>query len=305
MVNNNYGNLDFVEDLLDELIQIPSKNNLKIKLDYLENLIGILRWKNKHLQSDLSFEDAIASERFIDNGKIAVKLITGPYSSGTPSMELQSKLLLYLAICHNRNYEIIDIIDNFILTIWDSLDMVDFKKTKTGVYRCHTNTRFAANTLRSYGFLKFTKREAFKTWKLSISGFFAASYILEKYSEQWADYDCSKPYRDRKYKGSIYGDILDAQSDMQDYSRFIKRLEYICRPNSDIFTTFSEVLNEAYSLLIKYWRVLSNPSTKNKEEASYKIIQEIDNLPCMEIFYNELSMSLNLDRLLKDLRLKK
>ena len=103
------------------------------------------------------------------------------YGSGTPPIQLQPKLLLYLFY---RNFggemQVYDIIDTFIKLIWDQLTLLDFKKTQTGVTRRFTNTRFAANTLRAYGLLKFTKREAYKTWMLSLSGLLVASALAAK-----------------------------------------------------------------------------------------------------------------------------
>ena len=87
---------------------------------------------------------------------------------------------MYLLYRHNnKEQKVYDIIENFIKLIWNQLKLLDFEKTKTGVMRCFTNTRFSANKLREYGMLKFTKHEAYKTWVLSFTGIMVASKFLK------------------------------------------------------------------------------------------------------------------------------
>jgi len=53
----------------------------------------------------------------------------------------------------------------------------DFAKTKTGVQRFITNTRFASNELRKYGLLRSDRKAFYHVWELSIFGILCAGYM--------------------------------------------------------------------------------------------------------------------------------
>lgn len=80
-----------------------------------------------------------------------------------------------------RNKEpVFDIITRFIEEIKPHLSLRDFVRTKTGAIRCFTNARFAANRLREFGMLRFSNKEAFKTWELSLTGIIAACALYDR-----------------------------------------------------------------------------------------------------------------------------
>ena len=172
---------DWLKNNCDAFIPNQS-NDITSKIDFLERALELLRYKNRHLKNKLGFEKFIQGQVFEKDGNIAY---TSPekylsVDSGTKPIRLQTKLLMFLLLNHNKSFEVFSIIENFIYEIWGQLTFLDFKKTKTGVTRCFTNTRFAANTLRDYGLLKFTKKEAYKTWTLFLYGFLVAADVLDK-----------------------------------------------------------------------------------------------------------------------------
>ncbi len=141
----------------------------------------MLRIEKRQLNNNLAFSDFIQGNLEFKNNQIHFTPPLKPRTRGfgTRPVYLQPKLLIYLLFRHGKSdNQVYDIIKNFVRVIWDDLDDLDFEKTKTGVFRCFTNTRFAANTLRDYGLLKFTKKEAFKTWVLSFTGVMVASKFV-------------------------------------------------------------------------------------------------------------------------------
>ena len=178
------------------------------------------------------------------------------------------------------------------------MSVIDFKRTETGVYRCYTNTRFAANVLRDYGLLKFTHKEAYKTWVLSLPGFLVASIVLER-SQSWG---LNK--NELSFGGNLHSEIREAWDKVKTFESFEQRLSYLCRPNIDLFSSFSGVLNKAYCLLEKYWQVLrdSTITQKNRQEESIKLINELEEMKDIENFYYEFAKCLDLERLLKDIQ---
>jgi len=237
-------------------------NDITTKIDFLDRALELLRYKNKHLENKLEFEIFIQGQVFKNDGNIAYtspeKYL--PVDSGTRPIRLQAKLLMFLLLNHNKSFEVYRIIENFIHEIWDQLTFLDFKKTKTGVTRCFTNTRFAANTLRDYGLLKFTKKEAYKTWTLSLFGFLVAADVLDKN----LDWELSSVNKD--YRFALNRDILNSCNDLKSYDDFVKKLQSICNPSSfyDIYQTFDYVFKEAFQLLDSYLEIIKDRKLSEK-----------------------------------------
>ena len=285
---------DWLEDKCD--VFIPQRSNdLKSRIDFLERALEFLRYKNKHLDNKLHFEEFIEGDFSVEGGKVSYKHSENPIvaNSGTKPIRLQSKLLLFLLLNHNRSYEVYDIIENFIYNIWDYLTFYDFKKTKTGVTRCFTNTRFAANTLRDYGLLKFTKKEAYKTWTLSLYGFLVAADVLDK-DLNWR---LSKVYTG--YSFDLNPDILTSCDNLKSYDDFVARLKSICKPdrNAEVFKTFNPVLKKAFQLLDGYLLIIQDRrlSAKERRAESLARIKELENLPEIDKFYEEFSSCIYVD----------
>jgi hypothetical protein len=204
--------------------------------------------------------------------------------------------LLFLLLHHKSEYDVIDIISNFIAQIWDDLTILDFKKTKTGVTRCYTNTRFAANTLRDFGLLKFTKKEAYKTWVLSLPGFIVASKIFKNVNRKIGRPEKGWPFR-------IHKDIYTAWEGIKRYDDFVSQLTSICMPEAKIFSTFKSTLEKAFSKLNLYWQILKDEKLtfEEKKDKSSALIKEIEESDGMESFYREFSDCLNIEALMKSI----
>jgi hypothetical protein len=270
--------------------QKSGTNNINSKIDFLERALELLRIKNKYLKNNLDFEEFISGSISYENNILnysSPKKI-GYVGSGIRPIRLQPKLLMFLLINHKRTYQIYDIIEKFIKEIWGQLSIVDFKKTKTGVTRCFTNTRFAANTLRNYGLLKFTKKEAYKTWTLSLYGFLVASKIIQD------DHNWEITNIDKRYVFDLHPDILEATSTLNTYDEFVQRLKDVCEPNkrTKIFKTFDVVLNKAYTLLEVYSKIIQdkNLSKTDRQKESQARLKFLEQQTDIENFYKEFSV---------------
>lgn len=293
------------EILIDHLIQVDgssgNESGLDLKLDVLERMIELLRIRNRRLKNELPVEEFLQGDVCYggDHLRFTLPHEMKDLGSGTEPIRLQPKLLLFLLIYHRRAYRVLDIIEGFVDKVWDHLDVLDFKRTETGVFRCYTNTRFAANMLRDYGLLKFTQREAYKTWVLSLPGFLVASLVLERYKDDW-----KVPRLRRIHNFDLHDDIRNAWVDLQTYDEYVRRLAFICEPHTDIFRTFDDVLRKAHGLLGKYWAVLQDHTMTQVErhEASIELLKRIEELPTIEQFYYELSKCIDLQRVLGDIQ---
>jgi len=298
---NRFEPEDF-KKLLEELIYIEKQpgNSIKHKIDVLERVLEYLRIKERYLENKLDLEEFLQGEVFVDCGRLhyyppATKLDVG---SGTHPMNLQPMLLMFLLLYHREAYAVYDIIEKFIDRIWDQLAVLDFKRTKTGVVRCFTNTRFAAHTLRDSGLLRFTRKEAYRTWVLSLPGFLVASVLVK-----WSRMDFQRLRYQHGHGSLLHPEIWAALNSIENYDIFVNVLAQVCEPNTEVFSTFEHVLRQAYSLLEKYWRIVQNPrlSIKERKEISMEHIKQLDETPEIEKFYSEFSKCVNIERLLGDL----
>jgi hypothetical protein len=299
-------NLNFEElkQLIEGWVYIegdsPERENFRDKLDILERALESLRIECRCIENQVPLEIFIQGHAHKDHSTLRYYFPTRHDSlgSGTPPIQLQPLLLLFLLIYHRRSYQIYDIISKFIEKIWDQLTFLDFKKTQTGVVRCFTNTRFAAHTLWDYGLLKFTAREAYKTWVLSLPGFLVASKVLEECGGMWG-----LPEVGKEEHFDLHRKILTAWTDLQTYDALVERLAYICEPNTQVFRTFEDVLRWAYGLLGDYWRVIQDgtKSIKERKQISMEHINQLEAMAEIEQFYSEFSKCVNVERLLRDL----
>lgn len=308
--------LNQLEELVNQVVDVPPRllqgdahslfgrepesltegETLLRKVDVLERALEQLRIQRRKLGNDVDYEDFVDGELFIDEGKIHFKWPDTRWGrrTGTPPMSLQPKLLTFLLLHHGTVSKVYDIIEGFVDKVWDSLDAMDFKRTKTGVVRCFTNTRFAALRLRDYGLLRFTQNEAYKTWTLSLPGFVAASKLVE--CRGW---DISENYR--REASAVHPDIVQALNAVSSYEALVAQLEKVCADSIDIFPTFKPVLEEAQKLLLSYKSSLEDTSTTKaeKREATEYYVKELDGLDGMTKFYKEFSARLNVQDLLK------
>lgn len=290
------------EALVHSMVSLPvaSKDDTELKISFLERLIE--RWRINHhkLESAVTFEDFDTWDYRIEQGRIQFVEKRGDIpvaGTGLPPIRYQRTLLVYLLLHHqggNCRIPVFNIIRDFIGAVHDRLSPVDFKKTDTGVIRCYTNTRFAANKLREYGLLKYTRNEAFKTWTLSLPGILVAAQAL-----QCSDWKI--PFIHNQGMFGLDPMILSASSSVKDFPTMVETLTAICAPDIQIFETYKEVLTVALELLQKYWHALENPELKQKERSKHSLecCQAIEAIPFFEMFVEELADSIQIDKLLK------
>jgi hypothetical protein len=151
--------------------------------------------------------------------------------------------------------------------------------------------------LRDYGLLRFTKREAFKTWELSLAGFLVAASLLSKRAEQerpWYSLDY-----ERDWKFDLLPEIRDACKGLSTYDDFAVRLASICEPDAEVFKTFKPALKGAFILLQEYWSLLGDErkSQDERRNASLERVRQLDSLG--DAFFRELSHCIQINDLLR------
>jgi hypothetical protein len=178
---------------------------------------------------------------------------------------------------------VFDIITRYVDEIKSNLSLSDFVRTKTGAVRSFTNTRFAARRLRELGMLKYTRREAFKTWELSISGIIVASTLYEpgwrkklNLADGWI------------YQNSLSKRISEILATLYSPDTFIEQLNWLYgqtkeTEGSKISSNEMEKIRQLVKDHFSRMQVLMN---KKKEAASQReeiinIIAELDKTPAI------------------------
>lgn len=283
-----------LERLIDRWVEVeglPSTDPLGLKIEVLALALEKLRHARKQKGEQITFEDFEQSILFPDTD--CLRLIAHQQhhevGKGTAPIRLQLPLLLFLLVHHRAGLSVLEIIDGFIDKIWDDLTFVDFKKTATGVTRCYTNTRFAALTLRDYGLLKFTQKEAFKTWELSLTGFLVAARVLTSFGGKEIKWNV--PIHTPHQNFDLHEQIRQAWDGLRTYPEFVARLKSICIPDAKIFTTFEQVLKKAYALLPAYWDTIGDHkrTQKDRRRETQTLVQQLEVSGLNDAFYSELS----------------
>lgn len=284
------------EAFVDTVVRFPMPRPVDEKINAVERLIEQWRIGRHSLVNALEFEEFLDWKWFIDGERVhfAPAASHPEKGFGTTPIRLQRKLLAFLVLHHGRDAHVLKIIETFVAQIRPSLETVDFKKTKTGVFRCFTNTRFAANKLREHGLLKFTRREAFKTWVLSLAGFIVAARAL-------ASPDWTLPTIRKDSWHDLDPFILSCCDAVADYETFVATLRKICQPNAEVFTTFASVLADAHRLLQEYWAALQDQNLSKAERAkvSRELIERLDAVHGYGEFLEELAACIQVEDILK------
>lgn len=109
------------------------------------------------------------------------------YSNAYSKYHLIMPLMIYLLVNHRRNQSALQISLNFMKDCEAFLKEGDFAKTKTGVQRFITNTRFASLELRRFGLLRSDDKHYYHTWELSLFGILIAGSIYFDYKYSLAN----------------------------------------------------------------------------------------------------------------------
>jgi hypothetical protein len=292
-----------LEALIDQWVKaegFAQKPEIDVKIAVLSFALEQLKHERRAPEGLVEFEEFTQCQVFPDTTKLVVSAPKSIKQVGTgkAAIQLEAPLLLFLLLHHRERFPVYDIIRLFIEKIRDELDYVDFKKTRTGVTRCFTNTRFAAKVLRAYGLLKFTEREAYKTWELSLTGFLVAADIFQTRCASKTPWGV--PSHKKEFNYDLLLEIRQAWDAIQCYDQFVQRLASLCKPDAEVFTAFKPALQKAYALLSGYWTTLSNPnlSQVKRQKASMEYVKQLEEEGITDEFYYEFAQCLQINELL-------
>lgn len=291
-----------IEALIDRLVRIDyfdGQPPLDFKISLLSLVLEELKHERQTPEGIVDFDTYVQSEISADQEKI---LFTAPVfekhlGSGTASIRLQPPLLMFLLLHQHDQFRVSEIVQRFIEKVRPQLSYLDFKKTKTGASRASIHTRHAAQVLRNYGLLRYTWREGFKSWELTLAGFIAAAEIFQAHSREPIPWTIPPQFKEFNFE--VRPEIRRAWDEIKSYGAFINRLSGICGRDAAVFKKFEPALLKAYSQMWQYWAVLNDSrlSRKDRRAASAEHMRQIQQAAITDEFYDEFSKCIQIGEL--------
>ena len=283
-------NLLFKEDLSD------THEN---KIDFLERIIEVVRYFKEYSRNKMDLEKLKDYEYdFLENGKIRILPGSNKYfnklsQQPRKSIELQIPLLIFLLVYDKKDRSVLHIIENFINEFRYYLHPRDYERTRTGAKRCFTNTRFAARELRNYGLLKFSQKEAYKTWELSFLGLLVASIL---YDSDWQNRLSKMPLPFNDYKNipkKLVKGLWRVFDILCDPVALEMSLRIIDKKNKPRIKHSKKELNDLLSLIRRYHKSIFIETNNQKDKATYAwiILEQIEKIPSIEKFMREYKLN--------------
>ena len=268
------------------------------RIDILERMIEVLRYELEYPDNKLPFEDFVNGEILVDEGMVHYRPSDRALHAGIGigACDLQPRLLTYLLVNHGLHRDIYSAIHGFIERYRPILGILDFKKTRTGVVRCFTNTRMAACVLRRFGLLRYTFREAYKTWELSLRGLLVAAILYRHVGLKPPDH--------------FSLDLMEAHPLVraalmmtQTFDGTVAVLLHVCRTGRGLYPAIDELLKYAEDVRRECRAVFQrNPTIcpDEDERLSATALERIESHPRMPEFKYALSMALQIEDVLAD-----
>jgi len=293
----------FLDEIVSINVAVNDRDYLELKIDILEKIIQIIRHEVNYAQNNLTIDQLLQFNIVVDNNdrRLYFDLSQQRKDLYAPDLlkirnpdNLQASLIVFLLLNFRSHNSVLCIIEAFIDEIKPSLTIKDFEKTKTGVIRCFTNTRFAAKQLRDYGLLKFTREEAYKRWELSFLGVLVAVKIFEESWRMTPSPEIQKTPFDVR--------ILNALKGLKKIKGVRGVLEHICM-DKELFPSFEIILQSFERLAKKYeYSDFSKNDLNNIKSETASLLSLLEKKDWIETFMKELSLKTRIDECMLTIR---
>lgn len=175
---------ELIERINDLSIKYLSNNNPRL-LNELKETLKLLEYQSWIVKYKLRIIDN-PQEKDIEYVPNKLKEYQWLFScdNAHSKYHLVIPLMIFLFSKYGNFKPVLDTSLEFMNSCKVYLKEGDFAKTKTGVQRFITNTKFAALELRKFGFLRSDSDHYFKSWELSLFGVLIAGAIYFEYKNE-------------------------------------------------------------------------------------------------------------------------
>lgn len=208
-----------INELVVQYLMEPEPETLN-KLDYMLRLhelqIQLLKSKIQLVENP---------EHLFKTAEISTLIQQLSHRNAFKQHELIIPLLMYLFKHHHQVKPALDTALRFMKDSAPFLRAGDYGKTKTGVQRFLTNTRFAVMTLRNLGLIRSGSHKYNKNWELTIFGILlAGSMLIDGYDE------FQKEIKEQKgvlTEGAVFGILRRYLRNLSSPEEIIRLTKYI------------------------------------------------------------------------------
>lgn len=267
-------NADIVNEINNLVLEYKRNHNseilkeIQIKLKLLEYQTWLLKYDVKII------EDTRLKIGNDDELKIYEKMFS--HSNAFSKYHLIIPLMLYLLAHHRENQPALTTSLSFMNKCKEFLKEGDFAKTKTGVQRFITNTRFASLELRKFGLLRSDYKHYYHTWELSLFGILIAGCIYYDFKNNLAHYFFKNHFSNEKAYESFLLILKHYIEQLLEYKKFREILDSILE--EEVIMEFLELYEKNFLQFAKTVNLVIENGYKPKEDSTKKLIKLINSI---------------------------
>ena len=260
----------------------PDEYSLQDKLNLLERVVELLRLRTGDVENEVSVDGMM--KRFESADPALRTLRFGPKEPrlGRPNAilwfhpyALQLPLMLHLVGNWERKQRIHDLVRDFVKGMREHLNPGDVERTKTGVTRIVTNTRFAARAFRLSALLQVSDDVAYKAWELTHLGLLVGARLAaDARSGQVQVLGYPRIVASQTWLHEELARIVSSWRDPSILSRDVWR---IAAPNQDVLGALRHLVGLAtrYYFAVRDQQAASPEERRNREKIAVALLWEI------------------------------
>lgn len=261
-------------DRLNELVKRQKSNANPQTLHEIQVLLKTLEYQSWILKYNLRMIENPEEDLKISELNNYVKLFS--YRNAFSKNDLIVPLMLHLFTNNQKNRSALESSLELMKSSKQFLREGDFAKTKTGVQRFITNTRFASFTLRNFGLLRSDEKHFFHNWKLSLFGILIAGSIYHDHQFKIVDYFLGDEYA-KKDRYLIFRGLLSYHLDiLQNENRFNLIMQSIF--DDEIVSNYMGIYEREFLQFAKTVRLVLENGYNAKNDSTRKLISLLNGI---------------------------
>jgi hypothetical protein len=277
------------------------------KLDLLERLLEVTRGVTGYHKNRLDMRSLDGLHVAGTGMELLVKAdaqrgleVAEPYRA----LDYQLPLMQFLLINSSAGrLSVLRTIEALVSSVHTLLGPADYEKTRIGTTRCYTNARFAATTLRRYGFLQYTYREAYKCWELSFLGILVAAIT---YEDAGLMFGRVPPGETKQRYFPLHPKVGEALERLQSPKAVAAVIRELCQASGEAFSDFGTVVSAVTAATTNLRGVLAGPgkmasrsknprrAEKLRADAARRLVYKLGQLADVKRFRSQMAVELQL-----------
>jgi hypothetical protein len=269
-------NAELIERINDLSIKYLSNNNPQI-LNELKDTLKLLEYQSWIVKYKLRIIDN-PQEKVIEYAPNVLKEYQGLFScdNAHSKYHLVIPLMVFLFTKYGRYKPVLETSLDFMNSCKEHLKEGDFAKTKTGVQRFITNTKFAALELRKFGFLRSDSDHYFKSWELSLFGVLIAGAIYFEYKNEISESFFTHKLSTNNAYDAFREIIFHSIENLCSHKQFMNIMEAIL--DDEIVSNYYGLYEKNFQDFAKLVKLVIENRLKKDAESTIKFIKLLNGI---------------------------